>query len=593
MLNHFSLVAAATTLSLAASLAAQSLSPVPTTKPAVNAKTARTVKGARERQRLARPTFATTRGSGVVGPLAVTEVERNDTLGYADVLAGQPDYDGDIAVAGDIDWVRYDVNTSGVVTFDVSPLGASPIADATLTLVDAQGQFVAFNDDRPATLYPLLVLPLQAGTYYAGIEGFGGTTTGGYKLTVTNAPTSFPPATLNGSTSGNVPSNGETSYLLLLNQPSAVRLGITANGGMDMYCALQRPSGAVHRFVDDGVTGSPDPSLDVHLPSGVYMLTFGDFNGVGGAFTFNTTVTAAPVPALACGATVNGTVAGTEGQNLYSMVLVADSNVNLSVAFSGTPLMTDSILYVYDRDLNTITYNDDNNNVLSSLVTLSLPSGQYYVGVESFGNTSAGAYSLTNTCVAFASTTGRFGRNSGTLAGADHLAFAVDLGTPTPVEMLCVIPPVLFPMTSILDESGACLGFSDFGEFQRIGHRASGSRGFFTVRDFFNQAGTFDVDIESSMFFQGATKGTLTMQDKAGQVHFPFAAVGTFAGFPVPAPFTGNLVIAPPLISLPALPIPANGVTSYPATFPNGAYLLQALSLTPSPLGGAMTNVAR
>ncbi len=588
MHNQLSLVAIAATVALAGSLAAQG-APPPPVKAVASPKVARTLKGARQHQRLARPAFGPTRPHQV-GPLTAAELERNDSIGFADALGAQPDFDGDITLAGDTDWVRCDVTATGVVTFDVSQTGTTPIPDATLTIRDAAGQFVAFNDDRPTSFMPLLVLPLPAGTYYAGVQGFAGTNTGTYKLTVTTAPTAFAPVNLGGATAATVPAGGgEVALQLILPTASAVRLNITANGGMDMYCAVLRQTGAVHRFVDDGVTGSVDPSLDIQLPAGIYLLAFGDFNAAGGAFTFNTTATAGAIPPIACGATVTGTVTGSESQNLFSLTLAAATNVDLATQLTG---LSDSIVTVYDRDLNTITYNDDNNNVLASLVNMSLPAGQYYVGVEPFGN-NAGGYSLVNTCSAFASTLARFGRNSGALLGGDSATLALDVGTPCPVELFTPLPAVLFPMTAILDASGLCVAYTDFGDFDLLGARATGGQYFCIVRDYFNQAGAYDADIGGQLFFPAPTKGALTMQDKVGQIQFLFAAVAPLVGFPVPAPFTGNLLINPPLISLPALPITGNGVVSYPATFPDGSYLVQSLSVTVSPLGGAMTNVAR
>ena len=589
---HRCLLAATSLAFLVASLSAQS----PRKTPQPRKPAAHPSKGLRQHERLARPANSRPVAGTHVGPLAVAlEVERNDTIGFADRIGVNPDYDGDISVAGDSDCVAVFVS-EGVVTFDVSASGGSPISDPTLTIQDANGQFVAFNDDRPTSLYSLITISLPTGQYYATVRGFAGFSTGSYKLTVSSVAATFPQANLNGANNGTVPAAGETAFKVRLLTDTQIRMTVAANGGQDLYCALLRPSGAVQRFVDDGVSAGLDPSLETHLPllAGVdYVLVFGDLNGIGGAFTFNMLSVAGPVPSLACGSGANGTVAGNEGEFMRKITLGSASSISLSVTGAG---MTDSWINLYDASLNRVLYNDDSNNTLFSLVNVGLPAGNYYVGVEPYDNFSAGGFVLNLACTpGFTPTAGRFGDNTATIAAAgDTAVLAVTPGTPIALEASVALG-LLAPMASILDAAGNCLGFSDFADSETIGNLAGNGAHWVLVRDYFADPGTVNPLIAGPLYFFANTKGTLSMQDKAGRIHFVYAA-GTAlpGGFPVPAPFTGNLLMLPPLIALPPVAIPVSGTTTYPAVFPNAIYLVQAVSVFTTPtIGGAMTNVAQ
>jgi len=586
-LRLFAVVSAA---SMAGGLPAQSSPKTsPPTKPAL-----RQIKGLGQRERLARPVSGSFAARGPVGPLTALEVERNGSIGFTDAFGANVDYDGDISVQGDGDVVRYSLATSSVVTFDVSAVGASPIADATLLIRDARGQFVAFNDDRGGgSLMPLITVPLPAGNYYATVQGYAGTNTGTYRLSTSAVPTTFAAAALNGPTSSTVPPGGEIAFRVSAPADLTFRMTVSANGGQDLYCALLRPSGAVQRLVDDGVTGTLDPSLDTRLPgntSGDYILVFGDLNGAGGPFTFNLVTAQQAVPSVPCGSSANGSVAGAEGQAMFAWTLGSSSATTLSV--SGVT-MTDSWLTLYDANLNTVVYNDDAGS-LFSIINVGLPAGTYYLGVESYSNASAGSFTLNVGCTSgFAPGAGRFGDNAGSIATTgDTAVFAVAPGTPIPMEV-SVASPALFPMAAILDSNGRCVSFTDIADLEVTGDAVGSGTHYVLVRDYFGATGAFNALLGGPAYFLGTTKGTLTMQDKAGRIHFPFAAVSLLpGGFPVPTPFTGSLLILPPLIEIPALPIPASGSIAYPFNFPNGPYHVQALSLVPVPLGGSMTNVA-
>ena len=582
---------------LSATLAAQALP-----KPALPQKPAlRTAKADRKlERRWARPVHANTVGGvPTPGPLTAAEVEHNDTVGWADSFGGQSDYDGDIAFSGDLDVVKLQLSADSHVVFDVSQTGGLPIADATLLIQDAAGQLVAYNDDRPAGLMPLIDIPLPAGTYYCEIAGYG-TNTGTYKLTTTVLPTAFAIANPGVPVNGTVPVGGEVAFLLPVVANARVTVSVSANGGQDLYLACLRGTGAVHRFVDDTGAGF-DPGIETHLVAGLYVLVFGDNNGVGGAFTFHVTATFGLAPGVVCGGAANGNTIDDRSLELFTLNVATPSTIDLLVGPSGGTPMTDSILTVYDRNLNTILWNDDTSGLYSRM-NIPLPAGQYFVGVEAYSAASAGSFALNAICTPGATPApARFGVTAGgnLVNPGDVTAFAFTAGTSIPVEVLVdtSLGTLPDPMLAILDANGTCVAFDDDGgpgADSLGGTRIGDGAHWALIRDYGSGTGTFDLAVTGPIAFPATTKGNLELKDKAGNVHFLYATPSLLGfGFPVPAPFTGNLLVnLGTFVALPPLPIPISGNVTYPATFPNLPYFVQGLSVTLAPLGGAMTNVA-
>ncbi len=589
-------VALAMVTLLAGSLAAQS-----PTKPALPNKPAlRTAKADRKlERRWARPVHDTkVAPQPGPGPLTAAEVEHNDTVGWTDSFGGQPDYDGFISVAGDLDVVSLRLPTDSHVLFDVSAIGGQPIADATLLIRDAAGQFVAYNDDRPSSLMPLIDVILPAGVYHCEIAGYAANT-GTYKLTTTVTPVNLNVVNPGVPVNGVVPAGGEVAFLLPIVASARVSLTISANGGQDLYLACLRGSGAVHRFVDD--TGANlDPGLDTHLTAGLYVLVFGDGNGIGGAFTFNVTATFGVVPPVVCGGAASGACIDDRSLELFGLSVATPSTIDLSTGASGATPMTDAILTVYDSNLNMILWNDDTIG-LHSRMNIPLPAGQYYVGVEAFSAASAGTFNLNAICTPSVTVNpARFGVTTGgnVATPGDVVAHSFQAGTPIPVEVLAdtSLTTLGDPMLAILDANGNCLAYDDDGgpgTDSFGGNRIGTGVHWALVRDYGNGTGTFDLAVTGPIAFPATTKGNLELKDKAGNVQFLYAAASVLGfPFPVPLPFTGNILINPgALVALPGVSIPASGKMTYPAVFPNLPYFVQGLSVTLAPLGGAMTNV--
>lgn len=111
-------------------------------------------------------------------------------------------YHGDIAYAGDIDWVRVSLvaGNSYSITLQGMDGGGGSLPDPFLTLYNDNGWGgeLAFDDDTPGSLDSELVYTATtSGTYYVSAEGYANNV-GSYTLRVTQtaAPSALPTASL-------------------------------------------------------------------------------------------------------------------------------------------------------------------------------------------------------------------------------------------------------------------------------------------------------------------------------------------------------------------------------------------------------------
>ena len=99
-----------------------------------------------------------------------------------------------IDTLGDEDWIRVSLTAGDRVTFTVSnPSGSStPLPDSVLTLYNADGVQVAFNDDANGYLSEITYTATQTGTYYLAVGAYDNASVGSYKVSAAIAPPPVP-----------------------------------------------------------------------------------------------------------------------------------------------------------------------------------------------------------------------------------------------------------------------------------------------------------------------------------------------------------------------------------------------------------------
>lgn len=105
--------------------------------------------------------------------------------------------DSTLDTAGDHDWIRFEAAENQVLRIGVAGIGAAALADTTLTIRDAEGNEIAFNDDSGDSLNSeLLFVAPAAGEYYIDVGGYDDSEAGDYRVTVAAAelPTDILPA---------------------------------------------------------------------------------------------------------------------------------------------------------------------------------------------------------------------------------------------------------------------------------------------------------------------------------------------------------------------------------------------------------------
>ncbi len=121
---------------------------------------------------------------------------------------------GNIESGTDTDWWSFTLTADTDVVLQTGPdnPGGAEVGDSTMTLRDAMGASIEFDDDDGPGLYSFISRTLTAGTYYVEVDGFGSTRTGYYNLDILclggTVPASY---TITGQ--GCAGSNGNTPFL--------------------------------------------------------------------------------------------------------------------------------------------------------------------------------------------------------------------------------------------------------------------------------------------------------------------------------------------------------------------------------------------
>jgi Ca2+-binding RTX toxin-like protein len=98
---------------------------------------------------------------------------------------------GSINTLGDSDWFRVSLTAGQTYSFALNGAGGTPLSDPTLTLYNAAGAQVAYNDDGgPGTNSLLTFTATASGTYFIGASAYNSSYTGQYELV--SLPPSLP-----------------------------------------------------------------------------------------------------------------------------------------------------------------------------------------------------------------------------------------------------------------------------------------------------------------------------------------------------------------------------------------------------------------
>lgn len=211
--------------------------------------------------------------------------------------------------AGDVDHVRYELNTRG--TLRAWTTGS---LDSVGEILDSAGRSIAFNDDAADTNFDVRSV-LNPGTYYVKVRAYERTATGSYTLNTsftaapvaddhgnsTSTATRVAFANNRASATGAIERSGDVDYLMFTAPAQPGRIEFTSAGSTDVTGTIYSTAGGQLGFNDDDASSS-SANFRVGatlLPGQVVYLAVRGFDTSTGAYTVNATFTPENQPIVA------------------------------------------------------------------------------------------------------------------------------------------------------------------------------------------------------------------------------------------------------------------------------------------------------
>jgi hypothetical protein len=294
--------------------------------------------------------------------------------------------------------------------------------DPMLSIYDAQGNQLAFNDDANGTLNSALrYVPQASGTVFVEARAFSSEATGGYRLGV--AVEDVPPDDATGDAStrariaagrtanGNIEYEGDFDWYRF-SARTGNRYRITLNGaegegglGDPMLRVLDREGNEL-AMNDDG-EGSLNAALEF-IPTAngdVFIEARGYGDGYTGGYALNVTAERLPRDNVGnttstggrinAGGSVNGTLDFPSDSDWYRVRLSEGESYRFTLNSSGDSGVPDPLLRLHDSRGTEITVDDDGGDGLNSYLEFTAPStGNYYLEATSFTGDATGGYTL-------------------------------------------------------------------------------------------------------------------------------------------------------------------------------------------------------
>lgn len=340
----------------------------------------------------------------------------------ATLSEGRP-VDGAFDAEGDSDWYRLRVEPGQRYVLALNSVADSEeqAVDPMISIYDAEGNQLAFNDDSEASLNSLLqYVPMQGGEVFVEAREFVGRV-GAYQLTVT--ATALPAddagndagtrarATVGRDITGSIEYQGDVDwYRLSVRTGQRYRISLTGAGesGLgDPYVRIVTAEGEELGGNDDAGDGTLN-SLAEFTPqrSGVvYIEARGFADAYEGAYTLRIDAERAPTDAISgasntrgrvtVGGSVDGVIDFTGDLDWYRIRLEGGQSYRIRLnSAEGDGALADPFLHVYGPDGSELVTDDDSGGNLNAYVEFNAPeTGTYYIGAGAFAD-NLGRYRL-------------------------------------------------------------------------------------------------------------------------------------------------------------------------------------------------------
>lgn len=217
-----------------------------------------------------------------------------DSSTPATLLPGETLEDS-LEVAGDRDWIAFSITADDILRIAVDGIGPQGLSDPTLTVRDAAGRQLAFNDDADdASLNSALFFTApESGTYFIEVAGFDDATTGDYRVTVTADPDDIElpadagtPASLalGDTLDSTLDTAGDRDWIRFeVAEGDVLRIsvdGIGAQALADSVMAIRDAEGNEIAFNDDAGEGFNSEILFIAPEAGTYFIEVGGYDDI-------------------------------------------------------------------------------------------------------------------------------------------------------------------------------------------------------------------------------------------------------------------------------------------------------------------------
>ncbi len=331
--------------------------------------------------------------------------------------------DGEVSPAGDTDWYRLSVETGQRYNLALVGLESEgQTLDPMLSVYDAEGNQLAFNDDANGTLNSALrFVPQTSGDVFVEARAFNSEATGAYRLGVSaeavpaddagGDASTRATARAGRTTSGNIEYEGDTDwYRFAARTGNRYRIALDGAGGDaglgDPLLRVVDGEGNELAMSDDS-EGSLNSALEfIPAANGEVFI---EASGYGGSYTgaYALNIVAERLPRdgvgnststggrLRVGETLDGTLDFPSDSDWYRVRVEEGQSYRFTLDASGDSPIGDPLIRLRDASGAELALDDDGGEGLNSYLEFTAPStGDYFVEASSFTGDATGGYTL-------------------------------------------------------------------------------------------------------------------------------------------------------------------------------------------------------
>ena len=357
--------------------------------------------------------------------LAPASAQDSDQPGDASTQATLTgNIDGEISPAGDSDWFRLQVEQGQRYSLALAGIedAEGQALDPMLSVYDAQGNQLAFNDDANGTLNSALrYAPTQSGTVFVEARAFNSEATGRYRIGVSaealpaddvgNDASTGGRVSVGRTVTGNIEFEGDYDWYRFSARTGnryIVSLAGAGEGGLGDPVLRVVDADGNELAANDDSEGTLNSRLEFvpRANGNVFIEARGYGEGYSGRYELNVAAERLPRDSVGNSTSTGGRIrTGQAVSNAldfagdtdwYRVRLEQGQSYHFTLNGAGDNALSDPLLALYDSSGAQVGMDDDGGDGLNSYLEFTAPTtGNYYVEARGFGEEAEGGYTLT------------------------------------------------------------------------------------------------------------------------------------------------------------------------------------------------------